>query len=330
MRINNRFTAAIIGVSFVLGGCVSSKVHQELQSKYDALNAENESLRQQNEECDASLTEAQSMLTRCVEARDQLIQDTISQNLEVRRLRKNYEDLNKNYEFLLANNNTMLANNARENRALLDRLEALQDQLEDKEDSLHIEQDRLASLSVMLEAREARVNELEGVIARQDSLVNYVQQRVSDALLGFEGKGLTVEMKNGQVYVSLENRLLFASGSWTVESEGQRALNQLSAVLAENEDIKIMVEGHTDDDAFRGSGQVKDNWDLSVMRATSVVKILQNNTGVAPERITAAGRGEYLPLASNETAEGKAKNRRIEVILTPDLSELMELVGSMR
>ncbi|GGH67712.1 MAG: cell envelope biogenesis protein OmpA [Bacteroidetes bacterium] len=329
MRITKSLLAVAAG-SLILSSCVSSKVHQELQDKYDALAAANENLLQENEECSADLTEARALLDRCVDARDELIQDTVNQNMAIRKLRRSYEDLNKNYEFLLDNNNTMLANNARENRALLDRLEALQDQLEDKEDSLRIEQESLSTLRSMLEAREARVNELEGVIARQDSIVNYVQQRVSDALLGFEGKGLTVEMKNGQVYVSLENRLLFASGSWTVQQEGQNALNQLASVLADNPDIKIMVEGHTDDDAYRGNGQVRDNWDLSVMRSTSVVKILLNNEGIAPQRITAAGRGEYLPLASNETAEGKAKNRRIEVILTPDLSELMELVGSMK
>lgn len=329
MKVSKSIFAVLSSV-VLLSGCVTSKVHQELQDKYDELATAHAGLQRDNEECSADLTEAKAMLDRCVDARDGLIQDTIQQNIKLRRLRTSYADLNKNYEFLLDNNNTMLANNARENRALLDRLEALQDQLEDKEDSLRIEQERLASLSVVLEAREARVNELEGVIARQDSIVNYVQQRVSDALLGFEGKGLTVEMKNGQVYVSLENRLLFASGSWQVQAEGQQALNQLAAVLADNADIKIVVEGHTDDDAYRGSGQVRDNWDLSVMRSTSVVKILLNNEGISPQRITAAGRGEFMPLASNDTPEGKAKNRRIEVILTPDLSELMELVGSMK
>lgn len=321
----------VIGLMpFLLAGCVSSKVHQELQSKYDELSAENESLRQENEEFSANITELESLLNRCVTARDALIQDTLAQHMEVNRLRRNYDDLNKNYEFLLANNNTMLANNARENRALLDRLEDLQDQLEDKEDSLRVEQERLTSLSTMLQSRERRVNELEGIIARQDSVVNYIQQRVSDALLGFEGKGLTVEMKDGQVYVSMDNRLLFASGSWTVEAQGRQALNQLAAVLAENPDIRIMVEGHTDDDAYRGSGQVRDNWDLSVMRSTSVVKILQENAGITPDRITAAGRGEYVPIASNETAEGKAQNRRIEVILTPDLGELADLISQMK
>lgn len=321
-------SAAILALT--LTGCVSSKVHQELQTKYDELLADNESLRASNEECSSDLTEAQAMLERCVEARDALVQDTLAQFQLVNQLRQSYDDLNKNYEFLLENNNTMLARNARENRELLDRMEELQDQLEGKEDSLRREQNRLSDLSVMLESRERRVNELEGVIARQDSVVRFVQERVSDALLGFTDKGLSVEMKNGQVYVSLENRLLFASGSWTVQQEGRNALNELAQVLAENEDIKIMVEGHTDDDAYRGSGQVSDNWDLSVMRATSVVKILQENTGVAPERITAAGRGEYMPVADNETAEGKAKNRRIEVILTPDLGELVDIIGTLR
>lgn len=319
---------AILAVA--LTGCVSSKVHQELQTKYDDLLSEHESLRASNEECTADLTEAKALLDRCVESRDALIQDTLAQFNLVNQLRQSYDDLNKNYEFLLENNNTMLARNARENRELLDRMEELQDQLEGKEDSLRREQNRLSDLSIMLEAREARVNELEGVIARQDSVVRYVQEKVSDALLGFTDKGLSVEMKNGQVYVSLENRLLFASGSWTVQSEGRNALNELAQVLADNQDIKIMVEGHTDDDAYRGNGQVSDNWDLSVMRATSVVKILQENTGVAPERITAAGRGEYMPVADNETPEGKAKNRRIEVILTPDLGELVDIIGTLR
>lgn len=321
-------SAAILALT--LTGCVSSKVHQELQTKYDDLLSENETLRASNEECSSDLTEARALLDRCVEDRDALVQDTLAQFQLVKQLRQSYDDLNKNYEFLLENNNSMLARNARENRELLDRMQELQDQLEGKEDSLRREQNRLSDLSVMLESRERRVNELEGVIARQDSVVRFVQERVSDALLGFKDKGLTVEMKNGQVYVSLENRLLFASGSWTVQQEGRNALNELAQVLAENEDIKIMVEGHTDDDAYRGSGQVSDNWDLSVMRATSVVKILQENTGVAPQRITAAGRGEYMPVADNETAEGKAKNRRIEVILTPDLGELVDIIGSLR
>lgn len=321
-------TVALLAIT--LSGCVSSKVHQELQAKYDELSAENEDLRASNVECASDLTEAQALLDRCVEARNQLLQDTIAQNRTIRRMRQNYADLNENYELLLENNNSMLASNARENRELLDRLETLQDQLDTKEDSLRREQERLSDISVMLEARERRVNELEGMIARQDSVVRYVQERVSNALLGFQDKGLSVEMKNGQVYVSLENRLLFASGSWTVQQEGRNALNELARVLAENEDISIMVEGHTDDDAYRGSGQVSDNWDLSVMRATSVVKILQENAGIAPQRITAAGRGEYMPLADNDTAEGKAKNRRIEVILTPDLGELVDIISTLR
>jgi len=170
------------------------------------------------------------------------------------------------------------------------------------------------------------VNELEGVIHRKDSTVAYVRQKVSDALLGFNGNGLTVNMRDGKVYVSLENSLLFAPGSWNVAANGQVALENLAKVLAENADITVLVEGHTDNDAYRGQSQVKDNWDLSVLRATNVVKILTKNAGMNPERITAAGRGEFVPLVENSSQENKAINRRTEIILTPDLTELANLL----
>jgi chemotaxis protein MotB len=178
----------------------------------------------------------------------------------------------------------------------------------------------------MLEKGRARMQELERIIGRQDSTVNYVRQKVADALLGFTGKGLTVNMRDGKVYVSLENSLLFAPGSWDVAPNGKIALENLAEVLAENQDISILVEGHTDNDPYRGANQVQDNWDLSVMRATNVVKILTTNTSLDPKRITAAGRGEYVPLVDNDSAANKAVNRRTEIILTPDLSELANLL----
>jgi chemotaxis protein MotB len=133
-------------------------------------------------------------------------------------------------------------------------------------------------------------------------------------------------MRDGKVYVSLENSLLFAPGSWDVAPKGQVALENLARVLAENNDISVLVEGHTDNDPYRGQSQVRDNWDLSVMRATNVVKILTTNQGLDPERITAAGRGEFIPLVENDTPENKAINRRTEIILTPDLTELANLL----
>jgi len=145
-------------------------------------------------------------------------------------------------------------------------------------------------------------------------------------LLGFEGKGLSIEIRNGKVYVSLEESLLFRSGSWEVNDRGISALQKLAEVLASNPDINVLIEGHTDNVPYRGSGQVKDNWDLSVMRATAIVKVITRNPGVHPSRLTAAGRSEYAPLATNSTSEGRAKNRRTEIILTPKLDELFQII----
>lgn len=299
--------------------CISTKVHKTLQEKYDILANEADQLRQKNEVRDSENTELQRTLTAA--RRDVLIlqEDTTSKYDELRALTTKYDRLSKQYDYLLDNNNTLITASARENKTLMDQLNTMQTRLQAKEDSLNTERR-------LLERGQRRVNELEGVIHRKDSTVAYVRQKVSDALLGFNGNGLTVNMRDGKVYVSLENSLLFAPGSWNVAANGQVALENLAKVLAENADITVLVEGHTDNDAYRGQSQVKDNWDLSVLRATNVVKILTKNAGMNPERITAAGRGEFVPLVENSSQENKAINRRTEIILTPDLTELANLL----
>jgi len=299
--------------------CISTKVHKTLQEKYDILANEADQLRQKNEVRDSENTELQRTLTAT--RRDVLIlqEDTTSKFDELRGLTTKYDRLSKQYDYLLDNNNTLITASARENKTLMDQLNTMQTRLQAKEDSLNTERR-------LLERGQRRVNELEGVIHRKDSTVAYVRQKVSDALLGFNGNGLTVNMRDGKVYVSLENSLLFAPGSWNVAANGQVALENLAKVLAENADITVLVEGHTDNDAYRGQSQVKDNWDLSVLRATNVVKILTKNAGMNPERITAAGRGEFVPLVENSSQENKAINRRTEIILTPDLTELANLL----
>ena len=299
--------------------CISTKVHKTLQEKYDILANEADQLRQKNEIRDSENTELQRTLTAT--RRDVLIlqADTTSKFDELRALTTKYDRLSKQYDYLLDNNNTLITASARENKTLMDQLNTMQTRLQAKEDSLNTERR-------LLERGQRRVNELEGVINRKDSTVAYVRQKVSDALLGFNGNGLTVNMRDGKVYVSLENSLLFAPGSWNVAANGQVALENLAKVLAENADITVLVEGHTDNDAYRGQSQVKDNWDLSVLRATNVVKILTKNAGMNPERITAAGRGEFVPLVDNSSEENKAINRRTEIILTPDLTELANLL----
>ena len=155
-----------------------------------------------------------------------------------------------------------------------------------------------------------------------------LKDAISKALTAFEGKGLTVEQRDGKVYVSMENKLLFKSGSWAVGSEGRQAIEQLGTVLANNPEIAVLIEGHTDNDPFTSGGQIANNWDLSTKRATAIVQILNENGAINPESLTAAGRGEFAPIATNETTEGKAKNRRIEVVLTPKLDEITKLLNN--
>ena len=174
------------------------------------------------------------------------------------------------------------------------------------------------------------MKELEALIAAKEASMRKLKETLSKALNGFEGKGLTVEQKNGKVYVSMENKLLFKSGSWAVNSEGKTAVVEVGKVLGDNPDISVLIEGHTDDDPFGGSGPIADNWDLSTKRATAIVAILSENKAVNKQNLTAAGRGEFSPLASNASAEGKAKNRRIEIILTPRLDEISKMLDEIK
>ena len=182
-----------------------------------------------------------------------------------------------------------------------------------------------------LEASSSRLADLEKMIADKEALMNKLKETLSKSLKAFEGKGLTVENRNGKVYVSMENKLLFESGSWTVGAEGKKAVKLVGDVLGQNPDISVLIEGHTDNDKITGTigGGVENNWDLSTKRATAIVNILSENKAIDKRNLTAAGRGEYAPLMSNETAEGKAKNRRIEIILTPKLDEISKMLNEL-
>lgn len=324
MRIQ---VAAAMSAIALFSACVSPKKYSELQTSYDATVQRAEALKVDAEKARIAANESEAQKAKALAALDEAIKDSVNQGAEMRKLQRAYRDLNANYEYALKNNSRLVQQNLIENKAMLERMESLAARLAAKEDSLMREQERLTGLEETLQQRELRVAELERVISRKDSAAAYLRQRLADALLGFKDRGLTVSMRNGQVYVSLDNRLMFASGSWDVQPDGASALGELAKVLNENKDLKIAVEGHTDSDAFNGKTAVKDNWDLSVMRATSVVKILTSK-GLTPERVQAAGRGEFAPIAANDNAEGKAKNRRTEIIITPNLGELADLIGN--
>lgn len=185
---------------------------------------------------------------------------------------------------------------------------------------------QINKLSGDLAAREKRLKEVEDVLRKRDEASNQLKEKLQQALLGFTKSGLTVEMKNGKVYVSLTDKLLFPSGSIIIDEKGKQALTQLAKVLKEQPEINIAVEGHTDNQKVNNLGQIKDNWDLSVLRSTSVVRYLTEQEKVESVRMTATGKGEYQPLGSNSSAENRSKNRRIEIVLSPKLDELYNLI----
>jgi chemotaxis protein MotB len=184
----------------------------------------------------------------------------------------------------------------------------------------------ISKLSADLKKREQRLKEVEEVLRKRDEATNQLKEKLQQALLGFTKSGLTVEIKNGKVYVSLTDKLLFPSGSIIIDEKGRQALTQLAAVLKEQPEINIAVEGHTDIQKVNNLGQIKDNWDLSVLRSTSVVRFLTETGKVESVRMTATGKGEFQPLESNASAEGRSRNRRIEIVLSPKLDELYDLI----
>lgn len=311
-----------LGLAVILNSCVSAKKYDELESRTAALQRENremgselEDYRRSDEELKKELANLRTDYETITTERNDLMQKLNS-------LRKNYESLEESYDALEQNSSAAIAENSRQNRELLA-------QLDEKEAALIQEKNRLEKLEKDLAVRSQRIDELESVIAAKDAKMNALREAVSNALTNFEGKGLSVEQRDGKVYVSMENKLLFESGSWAVNSEGRKAVKQLGSVLAENPDIAVLIEGHTDNVPYGGSGQLKDNWDLSTKRATSIVQILRENPNIDPQNLTAAGRGEYAPVAPNDSEIGRAKNRRIEVILTPKLDEITRVLNEI-
>ena len=286
-----------------------------MQAEVDAANAKARDAQATLDEMRSGSEEMQRRIVR-------LQQDTSVLGTSLRQMTGQYDKINALNNELLEKYNLLLAGTGTENRKLLSDLEALRLDLMNREDSVSALGARMAEKQSALADREAQLAALQAELAEKDAAMRGLKDRVSAALTGFEGKGLTVEQRNGRVYVSMENKLLFPSGSYAVDAKGRELIIKLATAIETEKDLNVLVEGHTDTDKVQGGGTLKDNWDLSVMRATSVVRLMQENSRLDPVRVTAAGRGEYVPV----DAADKAKNRRIEIILSPDLQELMKLV----
>ncbi len=290
-----------LSLLFLCNACVTNKVFNALEDRYaknkmafNVLEAQHDSLLQANDHLKMRLEETQQSLTATA--------DSLTQSQGA------LKNLQQNYTTLETNSDAAIKARISENQELLA-------QIAEKEGALF--------------QREKRLTELEQRIAANEKAMNTLKQSLSDALLNFEGKGLTVEQRNGKVYVSMENKLLFDSGSWTVGPQGTKAIAQLAGVLQDNPDIDVLIEGHTDNVPYTGKGPLSGNWDLSTKRATSIVTLLLENDQVLPQNLTAAGRGEFLPVGPNTSPQGRAANRRIEVILSPKLNEITQLLKTI-
>ena len=323
----------ILIIIATLSSCVSPKVVEEIKQQRQETFQENQEIKKENTSLSTENIELKDKLSRLNSEITQLISDSTTRAASCRQLQSQLDDLNEAYDLLTAKNSQMMSNKAEETKKLLKELQNTREELLKKEDelltleqNLSVKQKELLNTQNELIEREKKVIELQSIINRKDSLLSALKDRISSALLGFEGDGLTITQKNGKVYISLEEQLLFASGSWQVDSRGREALSKLSKALENQQDINVLIEGHTDSIPFGGRGQIKDNWDLSVVRATAIVRILTSSSSIDPERLTAAGKGEFVPIQSNSTSAGRSANRRIEIILTPKLYDLYELL----
>jgi chemotaxis protein MotB len=298
------------------------------QEERDRLRAENEKLSVENKEMKSKLAmDEKSMARAC--------RDTLKWKAEVSRLSGESKQLSKDYNDLQEAQKALLKGSEGEIRRLMEELQVAQKDLQKREKELNTlsadvnaRKSDLDKMQLELNQRNSRLAELEEVLKSQESVLTSLKKKVSDALLGFENQGLTITQKNGKVYVSLDEKLLFKSGSTVVDPKGVSALKKLSKVLEQNPDINVMIEGHTDDVPLIPGSQYKDNWDLSVLRATSIVRILLDGSSVNPQRLTTAGRSQYLPVDQAKTTEARQKNRRTEIILSPKLDELYKLINN--
>lgn len=282
-------------------GCVSSKVFNDLESRYASLKGDYNEQLIVNDTLNKNLADLKNKL---FDINTRLENEQVALNSNIEKLKQ----LQNSYDALAKNSDSELKERIAENELLLQ---------------------KIGEREIELEERITRVEELETLILNQQEAMQILKKTLTDALLNFEDKGLTVEARDGKVYVSMENKLLFKSGSWEVEYEGKKAISSLGKVLAANPEISILIEGHTDNIPYQGKGPLRGNWDLSTKRATSIVTLLLTNNEILPQNLTAAGRGEFLPVATNSSKNGRAINRRIEVVLSPKLDEITQLLNAI-
>ena len=325
------FFIYILIFSVFFQGCVPARKFEEISEKQEICAGELKTLKSLKTELQTENTELESENQQLKELTSRLIKDTTILGKSLRMKEKQYDKIDMLNKRIQDQLEILQEGQSIEKQRLIADLEKrksdlliLEDQQRAFEIELNNKKQQLEDMSIELQKREQRVNELEEIIANKDAIVRALKEKVANALLGFRDKGLSVIEKDGKVYISMDAKLLFASGSTKVDSEGIKALKELAKVLEDQKDLEILVEGHTDTDKMRSNSHPVDNWELSVLRATSVVKIMLENSKMDPTTVSASGRSQFIPIDT----ENKAKNRRIEVVLIPELDELFEIINN--
>ncbi|HOS16346.1 MAG TPA: OmpA family protein [Bacteroidales bacterium] len=317
-----------ISICFILTSCVSKLKYTECTDNLQICQDQNKSLESEKLECQTKIIELEASQKQALQKVAALENDILLLQRSNKELKAGKESLQKNYDDLLTAYKSLSAGNKKEAEIILKNLQELQLALEQKEKQLNELSKSLEQKSADLKEQQKQLTELQAILDKKDQDIQNLKNKIKQALQGFEGSGLSVTEKNGKIYVSMEEQLLFATGSYAIGEHGKEALKKLASVLETDKTISVMVEGHTDNVKYNpsASSQIKDNWDLSVMRATSVVKTLLGYGNIEPERLIASGRSEYVPLDIADTKEARAKNRRTEIILTPKLDQLFEIL----
>ena len=335
--MNRSVFSILVILSIIIStiSCVSGRKFKSVQDsgrqfmdERDDFKTKNISLEMANREMEAKLADLEKEVIKIDEEIVKAQKERDNAVEEYSRISSKYDDLQNAHEELIKGN-------VKETQKLLTELQAAQENLQQKEDilrqleaTLDSKKASLDELNYELQKRNARLVELEKVLDTQKKIAQDLKNKVSDALLGFENNGLTVTQKDGKVYISLEEKLLFKTASWEIDANGRNAIRKLAGVLEKNPGIQVTIEGHTDNVPYKpGNSQLDDNWDLSAKRATTVVRVLLQGSKIDPKRLTAAGRSEYLPVDPQDTSDARQKNRRTEIVLTPDLSGLYELIN---
>jgi chemotaxis protein MotB len=289
---------------------------------------ENKTLQTDKIDCQTKLTELEAKLKQAKDKIASMENEMLLLQRSNKELKAAKELAQKNYDEIMTAYKSLSAGNKKEAEIILKNLQEMQLALEQKENKLKEMSKILDQKSADLKEQQKQLAELQAILDKKDKDLIELKDKIKQALQGFEGSGLSVYEKNGKIYVSMEEQLLFASGSFVIGEHGKEALKKLASILENDKEINVMVEGHTDNVKYNpaSTAQIRDNWDLSVMRATTVVKTILSYGNINPQRLIASGRSEYLPLDSADTKEARAKNRRTDIILTPKLDELFQVL----